>query len=75
MKKRRKRGTSLPRLTILAYSRADLLRFTEAVERLVTAVGDLQAVAAALPRPRPKKPPAAETSQPPLQPPGPVLFS
>lgn len=54
MAKRRKKGTALPRLTLLAYSRSDLLRFTEAVERLVGAVHDLQQYQASLPKPRKK---------------------
>lgn len=42
---KRKRKTSLPRVTLLAYSRKDLLAFAESVEALRLLVDDLRIVA------------------------------
>lgn len=45
---KRKKGTTLPRLTVLAYSRRDLLAFVSAVEALRHLVEDLRAEVATL---------------------------
>lgn len=45
---KRKRKTSLPRVTLLSFNRRDLLAFAEAVEALRLIVADLAAVAAEL---------------------------
>lgn len=45
---KRKKRTALPRVTLLAYSRRDLLAFAESVETLRLLVADLRAVAANL---------------------------
>lgn len=55
MAKRKKKGTALPRITLLAYNRRDLLAFVEAVGKLEHIAADLVTVAAQLPKPRPKK--------------------
>lgn len=72
MPKRKKRAPPLPRVTVMAFSRKDLLAFCEAVESLRGLVGDLRLVAEQLPRPRPKKPPVAVMSQTPSTSPEPV---
>jgi hypothetical protein len=41
----KKKRTALPRVTLLAYSRRDLLAFVESVEALRLLVDDLRAVA------------------------------
>jgi len=41
MAKKKRKGTQLPRVSILAYNRRDLLAFVEAVEQLRHAVADL----------------------------------
>lgn len=75
MPKRKKRAPPLPRVTVMAFSRKDLLAFCEAVESLRGLVGDLRLIAEQMPRPRPKKSPRAETSSPPSLSPEPALFS
>jgi len=52
----------------------DLLRFTEAVEKLVGAVHDLQVLSAAFPKPRQKKT-VPMTSSPPPEVGEPALFN
>lgn len=52
---KRKKRTALPRVTILAYNRRDLLAFVEAVGKLEHLVADLVTVAAQLPKPKPRK--------------------
>jgi hypothetical protein len=42
-RKSKKSKASLPRVTLMAYSRRDLVRFCESVERLSLLVLDLQA--------------------------------
>lgn len=37
-----RKKASLPRVTLLAYSRRDLLRFSEAAEKISTAANDLE---------------------------------
>ena len=44
MAKRRK-AAALPRVTLIAYSRKDLVAFTRAVEALSVLVGDLRGIA------------------------------
>lgn len=66
--KRKKRKSGLPRITVLAYNRRDLLAFTEPVEKLQHIAADLMTVASQLPKPKPKKlppvnPPAPEVVQ------------
>lgn len=45
---KKKARQQLPRLTLLAYSRRDLLAFVEAVEALRCLVGDLRAEVSAM---------------------------
>jgi len=52
---RKRKKTALPRVTILAYNRRDLLAFVEAVAKLEHIAADLLTVAAQLPKPKPKK--------------------
>jgi len=53
---RKKKKTALPRVTILAYNRRDLLAFVEAVAKLEHIAADLLTVVQQLPKPKPKKP-------------------
>lgn len=46
----KKKRTTLPRVTLLAYNRRDLLAFSESVETLRLLVNDLRAVADSLER-------------------------
>jgi len=66
----KKRKTALPRVTVLAYSRRDLLAFAESVEALRHLVEDLRAEVAALKgrkKPAAVKPAAAvPTTNPPV---------
>jgi hypothetical protein len=66
MSKKTTTGTPLPRVTLLAYSRRDLLSFVEAVAKLEHIAADLLTVASQLPKPKPKKLPtlAAEVPGP-----------
>lgn len=52
---KKKKRTALPRVTLMAYNRRDLLSFVEAVAKLEHIAADLQAVASQLPKPKPKK--------------------
>jgi len=54
--KRKKKGASLPRVTVLAYNRRDLLAFVEAVEKLRLLVDDLQIAANTITKKKPKLP-------------------
>lgn len=49
-KRKKKKGPRLPRVTLIAYSANDLLRFTESMEKLTGLVNDLQIVTEALVR-------------------------
>jgi len=50
MKRKRKKGTHLPRVMLLSMSKAELVRLVEALESLVTVAGDLRIVADRLDR-------------------------
>lgn len=56
MAKRKKKTTSLPRITLMAYNRRDLLAFVEAVNKLSGITADLLTVTE---RVKAKKKPAA----------------
>lgn len=61
----KKKRAGLPRVTVLAYSKRDLVAFVQAVENLRLLVDDLRAEVAALkakrpPKPTPPTPPTAE---------------
>jgi len=71
VKKRKKRPPPLPRVTLLAFSRRDLIEFSEAVEALRGLVADLRLVAEQMPKPRAKR---IRDTQPPAEPPTPALF-
>jgi len=58
--RRKKKAATLPRITLLAYNRRDLLAFVEAVAKLEHIAADLLAVASQLPKPKPKKLPAVK---------------
>lgn len=62
MKKKKK--VSLPRVTVLAYNRRDLLAFVEAVAKLEHIAADLLTVAQQLPKPKPKKLPPVTPAAP-----------
>lgn len=55
MAKTKKRKSALPRVTLLAYSRRDLLAFTEAVESLRHLVTDLRGLVEKMKRPPARK--------------------
>jgi len=59
---KKKKRTSLPRVTVLAFNRRELLAFVEAVAKLEHIAADLQTVAAQLPKPKPKKLPPVTPS-------------
>lgn len=61
---KKKKRAALPRITLLAYSRKDLLAFVEAVGKLEHIAADLLTVAQQLPKPKPKKLPPVTTAQP-----------
>lgn len=66
---RKKKKVALPRVTLMAFNRKDLLAFVEAVGKLEHIAADLLTVAQQLPKPKPKKlppvtPPAAEGGAP-----------
>lgn len=56
--KKKKRTPALPRVTVLAYSRRDLMRCILAVERLETLVEDLGLIARQLAAARVRRPKA-----------------
>lgn len=64
---KKKRQPGLPRVTLLAYNRRDLLAFTEAVEQMRHLVADMMAIRDEINR-RIKKPaaPAAAPVTPPI---------
>ena len=62
MSKKKKRGTTLPRVTVLAYNRRDLVAFVSAVEKLTLAAEDIRLYVNSLPKPKAKKAPAPEAS-------------
>lgn len=63
--KKKKKSTALPRVTVLAYNRRDLVAFVGAVEQLRLLVADLQLVANGINRKKPKLP--AVTAIPPKE--------
>lgn len=65
---KKKKRVGLPRVTLMAYNRRDLLAFVEAVAKLEHIAADLQAVAQQLPKPKPKKLPPLAAAIPPAAP-------
>lgn len=61
---KKKKRVALPRVTLLAYSRKDLLAFVEAVAKLEHIAADLLTVAQQLPKPKPKKLPPVTPAAP-----------
>lgn len=62
MAKKKKAKTQLPRLTLLGYSRADLVAFVTAVESLRLLVNDLRLIADEM---KAKRPPTPKVPAPP----------
>jgi len=60
--KRKKKGASLPRVTVLAYNRRDLLAFVEAVEKLRLLVDDLHIAANTITKKKAKLPPVSSAA-------------
>lgn len=63
MKRKKRKATALPKITLLAYSRADLLAFVEAVGALRHLVNDLSEIAKGMKarrKSRPTDPPGEE---------------
>lgn len=65
---KRKKRVGLPRVTVLAFNRRELLAFVEAVGKLEHIAADLCTVAAQLPKPKPKNLPPVATEAKGVQP-------